>query len=283
MKKWLIFLFTLLLALPAAAGTADGPLASFALLDGVPVEADLDGDGAMEELTFRTFPDEEASEDSAEVAVSDGEASGLWQSGLLYAADAYIADLDGDGVIEILVCGDEMSADYETWCLHWVDGGLAALPFADASRSGTGEGYADVGYGYVYAIDGGSVTLCGSQDVLGTYFGTRVFTLTDGVFELDDDGLWHFIIDEYAWDRALLPTQDIAATFVADGVQTEGAIPAGTRFIVTASDKVSVVWFETEDGREGFFAIAPDTEAGWGSLVNGIPEGRLFETVPYAD
>ena len=39
----------------------------------------------------------------------------------------------------------------------------------------------------------------------------------------------------------------------------------------------------TEDGREGFFSIAPDAERGWGMKVNGVSEEELFEMVPYAD
>ena len=81
----------------------------------------------------------------------------------------------------------------------------------------------------------------------------------------------------------IAPTQNIAATFVEDGGQTEGEIAAGTRFVITASDKTSVAWFQTEDGREGYFSIAPDEERGWGCTVNGVPESELFEMVPYAD
>ncbi len=133
------------------------------------------------------------------------------------------------------------------------------------------------------AIEDGLLTLCGSQDVLGTYFGTRVFALQNGTFEFADDGLWRFPLDEYSWDRALVPTRDIAAIFASDGAETEGVIPAGEPFVITASDKTSVAWFQTEDGHEGFFAIAPDAARGWGFTVGGVPEDELFAMVPYAD
>ena len=282
MKTLCIFLLTILLALPAMAETAE-PLAQYALSDGQSVEMDLDGDGDLETLTFRVAGSDMDGDEHAEIAVEDdGETTG-WNSEVLFYPSAYAADIDGDGIVEIFVCGDWASADYATYCLHWDGGTFTQLPFANASRSGDGGDYLYYGYGYVQSIKDGLLTLCGSQDVLGTYFGTRVFALQNGTFEFADDGLWRFPLDEYSWDRALVPTQGIAATFVENGAETEGVIPAGTPFIITASDKTSVAWFQTGDGREGYLAIAPDTQRGWGNTVNGIPEDELFEMVPYAD
>ncbi len=281
MKTLCIFLLTILLALPAMAETAE-PLAQYALSDGQSVEMDLDGDGDLETLTFRVAGSDMDGDEHAEIAVEDdGETTG-WNSEVLFYPSAYAADIDGDGIVEILVCGDWASADYATYCLHWDGGTFTQLPFANASRSGDGGDYLYYGYGYVQAIENGLLTLCGSQDVLGTYFGTRVFALQNGTFEFADDGLWRFPLDEYSWDRALVPTQDIAATFVEGGAETEGVIPAGTPFIITASDKMSVAWFQTEDGREGYLAIAPDEARGWGFTVGGASEDELFEMVPYA-
>ena len=39
----------------------------------------------------------------------------------------------------------------------------------------------------------------------------------------------------------------------------------------------------TEDGMEGVLSISENYEAGWGHLVNDIPEEELFEYIPYAD
>ena len=282
MKTLCIFLLTILLALPAMAETAE-PLAQYALNDGQSVEMDLDGDGDLETLTFRVAGSDMDGDEHAEIAVEDdGETTG-WNSEALFYPSAYAADIDGDGIVEIFVCGDWASADYATYCLHWDGSVFTPLPFANASRGEDNEGYMDYGYGYLQAVDGGRITLYGSQDVLGTYFATRVFALQNGTFEFADDGLWRFPLDEYSWDRALVPTQDIAATFVEGGAETEGVIPAGEPFVITASDKTSVVWFQTEDGREGYLAIAPDEARGWGFTVGGASEDELFEMVPYAD
>ena len=83
MKTLCICLLIALLALPAAAETAD-PLARYALSDGAAVEMDLDGDGELETLTFRVAGSEADGDEHAGIAVEDGgEASG-WNSEALF-------------------------------------------------------------------------------------------------------------------------------------------------------------------------------------------------------
>ena len=289
MKKALVILLTLLTAAGgcALAEAADDPLAEYALESGVPVEIDLNGDGTLETLTYTAETDEGWGDFARiEIKTARGTTVGT-NTQALFMTSAYALDIDGDGVVEIFLCGDWASSDYATYCLRYVepfgDSEIEQLSFANADRGGTNEGYNDYGYGYIQSIGDNLLTLCGSQDVLGTYFGTRTFALKDGAFEFADDGLWRFDVDDADWEyRALTPTQDIAATFVDGGAQTEGAIKAGERFVITASDKVSVAYFRTEDGREGFFSIVPD-ERGWGFEVNGVPEDELFDWLPYAD
>ena len=162
----------------------------------------------METLTFRVAGSDIDGDEHAGIAVEDGGETAGWNSEALFYPSAYATDIDGDGIVEILVCGDWASADYATYCLNWDGSTFTPLPFANASRSGDGGDYLYYGYGYVQSIKDGLITLCGSQDVLGTYFGARVFALQNGVFEFADDGLWHFPLDEYSWDRALVPTRD---------------------------------------------------------------------------
>lgn len=284
MKRYLAFLLMLSMVLPAAALAETDSPAPYALSDGVAVELDIDGDGTAEMLTFHNAVDTQSNGEYTEIKVdtSDG-ASIVWHSETLFLSQAYACDLDGDGIVEIFVCGDWASDDYATYCLHYADGAFETLSFANASRFDEDNAYIDYGYGYIQSIGDNELVLNGSQDVLGTYFGTRTFALENGVFEFADDGLWHFPIDDFSWERALTPTQDIAATFIDGNGQSEGAIGAGTRFVITASDKVSIAYFETEDGRAGTLSIAPDVQNGWGFTVNGIPESELFEMVPYAD
>ena len=106
--------------------------------------------------------------------------------------------------------GTGLPRTYATYCLHYADGALAELSFANASRGDDSEPYIGYGYGYIQSIGDNELVLCGSQDVLGTYFGTRTFALQDGTFEFADDGLWRFLMDEETWEyRSLTPTQNI--------------------------------------------------------------------------
>lgn len=293
MKKWFAILVSLLMVLsvPALAEADDG-ITMFSsafgqmLTEGEAAQIDLDGDGAKESVTWRSVAlDEYDDEVVVEVVPESGEAI-TWHSDMLHSAWACVDDLDGDGVMELLVTGDLMSDDYVTFCLHLADGALTLLPVANTFRgSDSEEAYYDAGYGMITAIGPNQLELTGSQDVLGTYFGSRTFTLKDGRLELNDDGLWHFDQgDADSWEyRALTPKAEIAATFVDGDQQTEGALKVGEKIQITASDRTSVAWFVTEDGREGFLSIAPDAERGWGMLVNGVSEEELFEYVPYAD
>ena len=83
MKTWCALALALLLALPAAAETAD-PLAAYALTDGQTVEVDLDGDGEAETLSYRVVPDIETGEGiGVEISVADGGASATWGSDMI--------------------------------------------------------------------------------------------------------------------------------------------------------------------------------------------------------
>lgn len=258
------------------------------LAAGQPEQLDLDGDGHPETVEWTANALNEYDEE-VQLAVTDGSGEEVaWHSGMLFCQRVYAVDIDSDGAIELFISGDEMSDDYLTYCLRYAGGKLEQQSFANVFRGNDGgEAYMNVGYGMITAFGDGLVELTGSQDVLGTYFGARQFEWRDGRFELADDGLWHFEHDrddENEWEyRALKLKQDVAATFVADGQEAEGALKAGESILITASDKTSVAWFVTRDGREGYLSIAPDSEQGWGMLVNGVPEDELFEFIPYAD
>ncbi len=272
----------------------DGQLDGFAcengreLAAGQPEQLDLDGDDRAEAVEWRANALNEYDEEVL-LTVTDGSGEPIsWHSGMLFVQRVYAVDVDSDGAIELFVSGDEMSDDYLTFCLRYADGKLEQLPFANVARGDEGEeAYLDAGYGMVTAFGNGLVELTGSQDVLGTYFGSRQFALREGRFELADDGLWHFANDrddEEMWAyRALRLKRDVAATFAEDGGEAKGTLKAGESIRITASDRTSVTWFVTRDGREGFLAIAPNAEQGWGMRVDGIPEEELFESIPYAD
>ena len=291
MKKIMTMVLAMMLMLSACcfAEEAQQPvLADYAVAENEELTADLDGDGTEETLMWQIAYDEENYVETVIVSVY-GEGKGADYLDVLYMANVYVLDIDGDGVQEIFITGDQMSCDYVTFCLHFEDGKLLPALFEDANRGENSEdALFSYGYGLLLEAADGKVVLNGSQDILGTYFGSRTFELKDDMFVLADDGLWLFerdYMDDESWEYAgIAPVQDIAVTFVdADGNETEGVVKAGEKFMVTASDKVSVVYFVMQDGRTGCFAVEPDTDAGWGIKVNGVNEWELFEELPYAD
>lgn len=286
MKRILaVILMLAVMAIPVCNAEEEVVFNGFELMADETVTCDLDGDGADELLVWGVMADEEMYTEEVILEVENADGMIMWTQSL-YSARVYVCDIDMDGVTEIFVSGDFMSDDYATYCLHYTADGFVELPFADANRGENTDDYYECGYGMITSMAEGQLVLNGSQDVLGTYFGSRVFGLQNGVFELVDDGLWRFdwdVNDPEVWQYVSLnPLMNIAATFFGDEGEYEGVISAGERFLITASDKVSIVYFALEDGRTGYFRIEPDAE-NWGSLVNGVPESIVFEYVPYAD
>ena len=278
MKKLICVLLALLVCTGAAC--AEGA-EIIRLAEGQRQSVDLNGDGTMEEIVVVMEGVEEEYLLAVYVTGADGGVCG-YGTDIIRAESLCVTDLDGDHMMEIILSGDECSDDYSTYCLHYDEGALSPLLFADANRGDNEGGYFDRGYGAVLEINGRELTLIGSQDVLGTWMASRVFTLKDGRFELEDDGLWKMYDrtdDPDMWEYGSLnPVVDIDVDFNG----AAGQLHPGERFMLTASDKISIVYFVTEDGRTGSFPIAPDPGE-WGSLVGGVNEYECFEYLPYAD
>ena len=149
MKKALILLLALLMALGgcALAETAeDNPLAEYALTSGVPVEIDLNGDGTLETLTYTAETDETLGGEFARIEIGTARGTTVgWNTQTLFMTSAYAVDIDGDGAVEVFICGDWASSDYATYCLHYLDHGdhgeIELLSFANADRGDEKEGY----------------------------------------------------------------------------------------------------------------------------------------------
>lgn len=197
--------------------------------------------------------------------------------------------MDGDGVVEILLTGDVASDDYYTTCLHFEDGALVPVPFADGNRGDNGSDYLAEGYGMVMDISGNTLSLSGSQDVLGTWFATRIYALVDGRFDFADNGEWVRDLgdantnDPGFWEDnyGVLTTTAPLDYTAEDGSAAQ--LPEGARLMIMASDKQSAARFITPEGITGTLAIAPNKEKGWGMMVNGVNEDTCFEYIPYAD
>lgn len=279
MRRILVLALALLLCAVAQGEVSD------VLSTGVTTLSDLDGDGVAEAWVWEMVENKYEQHLRLTVTADEGRgASATYDTWIMDNVQLMAVDLDGDGRLELLASGDVMSDDYYTWCLHWQNGAIYDVVFADAERGENTMGYFTSGYGQIEALVDGVLTLSGSQDVLGTWFGSRDFRLMpNGRFEFADDGWWVRRIDaadaalwEYA---ALTPKVDIPCRI--DGAAA--VLKAGEKCVITGSDKLTEAAFITQDGRNGVFAIEADWQRGWGSMIDGVSEEALFEYVPYAD
>ena len=285
MKRVLILILALLLSATAALSES-AVLPDAAVPMDTPVSADLDGDGAPETLRWTMAPGEFDQALTLTVETASGETL-TYATGIIWMAGAWVTDLDGDGAAEILATGDVMSDDYYTFCLRYDRGALYEVLFPDNGRGNATDGYFKYGYGMIVDIGENSVTLSGSQDVLGTWFASRTVALApSGHFEFSDDGLWRRDPadpdDADLWaHRALTVTQPLPYTDLQGN--PAGTLEPGAKIYICASDKETVVHFTAQDGVTGVLAIARNYERDWGRLVDGIPEDECFEVIPYAD
>lgn len=280
--SWMLVLCLLSLCVPALAEEPgwEGGVA----IGAEPVALDLNGDGSAESIWLETVPDDFESFQRVHVSHAGG-AECTYDAEIIDGASAWAGDLNGDGLVEIFLWGDVMSDDYYTWCLHDAGDHLAPVLFADLNRGENDRGYYKSGYGMVTAVDAaaGLITLCGSQDALGTYFMERTLSLSaDGLFEMADEGLWVRRIDDVDWD-ADWGVLTAKASIACEIEGQPAVIEPGEKLLLTATDKDSVALFVTQDGRHGMLSIGEDYERGWGLLVDGVPEEDVFEYIPYAD
>lgn len=288
MKKLLACVLAALLLCTAASAeytdnASDLPGAE-KLTVGEKTEIDLDGDGESELLRLEMRGDPETPQLTAIVTGSDG-AVNEYMTDIIYFERVYAMDVDGDGKRELLLSGDVCSDDYCTWCLRYdVNNGLTPVQFPNDNRElEEGEPYEDSGYGLLIEINDGALKLSGSQDVLGTWMLTREvsFDAETGRFEFSDDGVWMNDVAEMDWSEEWLPTLIAPMSVSIDGEVVE--LPAGTKMMPIATDKLNFVVVTLEDGRSARIDIAPDTENGWGYTIDGASENSYFEYLPYAD
>lgn len=252
------------------------------------ITCDLDGDGAMERVSWKKVaPDGDYDPVVVLMVAPDGGEPASFETEIVWGESVNLVKLiDGDSATDIMISGDVMSDDYVTYYLRWKDGALYPLLFADGGRGENGDGcYYEVGIGRFTEIGPNRLTLSGSQDVLGTWFAKRSYALNPvGYFDFDDDGLWVRDIDDAdgeVWDYGALTLKTELAYTDENG--DAGTLAAGEKILVTASDKKNLAWFATRDGRTGTLEIGLDYDKGWGWLVNGVSEDDAFEYVPYAD
>lgn len=292
MKRMLITLLALALLAGLTPALAEYPYLpqEYALAENTELSTDLNGDGIAETVYWAMTCglDGEGYDRSLLLYVKDRAGNDrTYPTEIIYGESVYVLDLDGDGTQEILLTGDVMSDDYVTYCLRYIDGQLYELLFPDNGRGDYNYGYENYGYGQLVSIGDNVLALSGSQDMLGTWFATRMFRLTPALyFEYADNYLWERDLenwsDEDLWEYAALTTS-IPLEYNGIHGYPSGTLPAGTKLVVYATNKQDTVWFFTQDDITGTFSVSQDYDKGWGWMVNGIAEEDCFEYVPYAD
>ena len=284
MKKILACIFALMMVLGCAGAEMEAPAGAVVLPMDEIIETDLDGDGEAEKVQLRMEGIEDESCLRLIIEGTDG-AMNIYDTWIQYPEVCLCMDMNADGIQEILLSGDVQSDDYLTWCLNYdLENGIREFTFADANRGmNTGE-YLAEGYGKIVTINANTITMRGSQDVLGTWMADRTFTLENEVFELKDGGMWimqDITKDEFIWEYFCLnPVKEVPVTF-EDG--SEGTLAVGEKFVITSTDKISVAGFVTQEGKKGSIALTENTEEGWGHMINGIADYEYFDYLPYAD
>lgn len=289
---------SLVLKLVVQQGLADperapAPFAPIDFLDARTCKADLDGDGEMETISLVTTMDEyDWAHNTITVTTADGTVCEFhpgeeeWLLEIQYITALQIIDIDpDDGLLEIVLSGDYMSADYATLVCRF-DGTQILLSRYEEPR--TGESCSGL-RGDFQSVENGVVTIADSVDVLGTWWGTRRYTLAgDGTFTFIpvEGELWQRAIDlsdPENWTGEYGPALETAAELpvTLDG-SGETTLPAGTKLIVTGSDETSIARFVLEDGRTGSIAFTRNEE-GWPvAYIDGVEELEYFVNLPYA-
>jgi len=240
------------------------------ITDALPYAVDLDGDSANETVEFvkKQVPDE--SDMQYAVRVTDGGKTAEYQTQIISDPSLWCADVDYDGVMELLLSGNVMSDDYVLWCLKYRDGALTPVPIADSESGKTGDS-TDC---WIERVDGEGLMLGSAQDVLGSYGALRQYEYADGALRPAEGSVWTFSRNE-TW----LKTVTAVPAAYDDGLK--GAIPAGTSILLTSTDGVSWVRFVDGSGGAGAITIARGGDY-WGWSIAGSPDTAYFESLPYA-
>ncbi len=229
------------------------------LYDGYTEAVDLDGDGAMENITIQS--NEEAYTISLQIEKNGQAMPGAVVNG--FFRDAFVA-YNAAGRPCIAVSFDMGSDDCET-DIYVFDGETLLL--------------SDSKYGHVEGVYAGVWMLGGSVDALGTWTDAyRAYRIsTSFTFEPEPPDL--SMIRNAATSRVLTANQKIPAQFFVNGALVPGTIETGDRLLPYAADQNSTVYFRMEDGRTGVLKIE---RREYMIYIDGVQDEEAFDNVQYS-
>ncbi|SCH40676.1 Uncharacterised protein [uncultured Clostridium sp.] len=123
--------------------------------------------------------------------------------------------------------------------------------------------------------DGFSIT--SKIDVLGSYGGTRTYTIENGRFTTDST-LYEFRGTPDGYRPVLTVTGEISCRIEGGSTQ----LKPGDVITPTAYSEDGTFYFEKEDGTPGSFQVDLDKEGNYAYTIGGVDENELFESLPYA-
>lgn len=270
-----LFAIVLALMLITICAAAEGYTVLAGIMEGER-SIDLNGDGREE--TVSVFHNE----DGLCVSVTNVDGDSAYYQLDIYANEkAFLADfVKGDGMLEVLVSGNFVNYDFSTYCLRYDGSELNAIPFENDDE------YSDSGRGEIEAVlDGALVLSRGWRNLLGARFFSTRYVLNEAqeVFILPPGGLREFEYDKDDLnDGTLVVYSILPVTLIIDGVEVSSSLMPGESLLPTMSDLKSIVYFELEDGRTGYFPITFDTDDDWECNIYGVNEGEWFEYIHYA-
>lgn len=228
----------------------DGGDEGIDIIDTLPFMIDLNCDGTDDEISFS----------GGTVNIVSGTDSSGFDTGVTDIDGARLYDVDLDGVFELFVSGSTASGDNILYCLKLDGVSLIPVPFDN-------EEYA---CGELKAFSADSVNVSSRINVLGTYSYDRSYKFADGKLIPAATESYKVISDKF-----ITPNAELA---LIEG----GTIAAGTEIKVVETDLSTFVSVQTADGTVGKLQLSQtDGDTGW--LINGTPEGELFDSLPYAD
>ncbi len=250
------------------------------IVDQLPCQADLDGDGQDETVDLIVS----ASADGYPVwAVTVTRGSDVKQAYTGVPADMehdlWMGDLDEDEQYELFFHGDMASDDYVTYAWRC---DLTPILFEPDDRCVRPDDEPDptVLYSAVEGFEDGHLVALSDVDMLGTHWGIRTYAIGDDGIIGPVSTVWSF--DEE--DRPLIVKKALTAYKAAVRKDPGAAftLEPGTRIYVTASDGCSRMWFDTENGQSGVLLLVPDEDPIIMWRIDGVPEAEFFESLPYS-
>ena len=126
-------------------------------------------------------------------------------------------------------------------------------------------------------LDPDSFRLYTRLDVLGTYYGMKMYHVGEDGLPVSDDEA--YVIDG---SSMLTSTKDLKVVVLGEnGSETEATIPAGTGYTIFRTDGTSYADAHLNDGRDCRIQIKEGSR-GWGWDIDGVSEEECFERLPYA-